>query len=335
MKKSHIFHYLSVLFFSVCIIQAIALYMLNKELIGYKLAILRKEKNVDKNNYKPSVILNEIKEIPYTKNNSDPEKQISNTPLAAKRENGSILDSDRLAIKNLGDTAKNYVTSNLREHYTGIFTNYGLTDEQQEDLLDHLGNIDSIYTEAGQYKIKLHESRNLFDSKIRNILTEEQYDEYLDSEGSKYANSEYDAILQYMQDNGMPTLEKEDVDIYKDLLKESGLYVATIQPGPYGGDPEVASGELEVIHQLNNKLYKIEQSSEQILGRAKAMGMSNSAWDSLVDYYAEIYLKTENKVKLLEHRMQFPEKHQQIMNAPEGDKELLIKELEREIGIVQ
>jgi hypothetical protein len=329
------------LFPKLCIVALIALcafqtYYINKlqrNISEYKLSLIKGDEKSNKHAHRLDRI-NSLKAFPYIPTVPINKSTDTTSNQSDSRELGAITESDRLSIQKLGNMAKSYVTNNLNSHYSAIFDEFGLSEEDQKNLLEHLGNIDSIFTESGQYLIKLQQSRNAYDKKLRSTLSESQYADYLDSEADRYADTEYQATKQYMDKNGLYDLNEKDLKIYKDLLKESGIYVATIQPGPYGNNPEVADGELEVIGLLKKKLEKVEQSSEQILGKAKQMGMSDVGWDRLLDYYSDVYAQTENKIKVTEHRLQYPERHQQIINAPEAEREKLIKQLEMEIGII-
>ncbi len=332
MKKTHLSVIVSAILLLIVIYQFYELSKLRKELVRHKVELLRKSESNDSKSRLKSRI-NKLENIPYSnKQRSINSSTLKPTPKSS-RNSGGISEADRRGFRALGDRAKGYVKENLTHHYDTVFNDLGISNEDKEDLLEHLGNVESVQAEATQYLIKVKQSKDLYDKKLRNILDEEQYKKYLNTEKEKFAKTEIRKVNEFLVKKGLNIIDDKDFDIYKEALKIEDAYIATVKQGPYGGDPEVGVGNLGVVEVLRDKIDKIESNSSQVLAKAKEMGIGAETWENLVEFYADLYMKTENEIKLLEHRMQFPDRHRAIIEASGEKQQEMIDQLEKEIGI--
>lgn len=321
-----------VLFILLSIISALSfrVHNLNRTLSKLKNTLIN---NSERNhNNKDNTIISTLKSIPYN-NTSDqtPDEATRRTYVAP----GSISVTDRKGIYNLGIEEKNHIINLYKDRYKEVFNKFDLPDKIQDELIEHLGNIQANYSEASQFMIRHQQSKLDYDKKLRSLLTENEYKEYLDYELTKNSQEEYNLMIESDNNNLIESINDTDKEILIKSIKETEGFVVSDPPGPYGKDPNVAAGTIAIIDILKTNLKNIENKSSQVLGSASNLGISNDSWEKLVEFYSEKYSSTDRQIRILEDRLKNPQRHLDIINAPKEKREEMMKNLEIELGIVQ
>lgn len=171
------------------------------------------------------------------------------------------------------------------EHsYTNLFGMLGLTGKDNQQLFEHVVTISRASIDTEQKLRQLHAARNDFDTKLKSLLSPEQYSQFRQAESQRPAIHE----LELMSSNGVNI---PNDFAYRDKLLEAiaaaKAYSDTYYHGPFDEPPEIAVGTENVIKLLTKRRDALVENFGALRSTLADSGVPEPMIAVLESYYGK------------------------------------------------
>lgn len=161
---------------------------------------------------------------------------------------------------------------------------FGVSKEQIEHLNHHLTQIQKASMFADIAAQQFQDAQEQYKNRIQSLMTPENYDKYLESERTKPASSELNAIQKFATDRGL-TLGGADNARILELLRQEATLVRKSSHGPFDAVPTPAVGASAVLKLLNSQLAELNGALQRVTIQMQSADMNRSLIDLVREFY--------------------------------------------------
>jgi hypothetical protein len=222
--------------------------------------------------------------------------------LTERRENGEfVLKSEIPLFRKLQDydlrTIATASSSSNATEYGQVFTSLGIDPGLGGQLQTHSGKIHLASLEAETAISQLLHARQSYDSRMRDLLSGEDYERYRRYEELKPVQDEAQRIREFFVETHGLNVDQQFEQTLIELISVAGVAENAYWHGPYDPLPQVRMGKQEVTAWASEEFRRVIEGAEVIAEQARAAGLPEEYQDLLAQYY---YVRAEAKRSLVE-----------------------------------
>ena len=180
--------------------------------------------------------------------------------------------------------------------YTRIFTELGLTPEQEDQFKAKLADLHRKAIAAGEPMQELGQARVDYDEQIRAALGPEKYLRYREFEESKPARRELELIREFAAKSNHVAIGATDAAGIVELVKRTKATTTEEWHGPYDPMPHPEVGLERLVVVLGQKVARLRQVSSNLVEALPKSGVPVTYHETLKAYYAWKILEKEQQL---------------------------------------
>jgi hypothetical protein len=208
-----------------------------------------------------------------------------------RKEGKFILKNERPLFKKLQNHDFKMISvataAEKAQEYARTFFDLGIDVKTATELQDHLAKIHQASLEAETSIDQAVDARKKYDERLRSLLTDEAYAEYIQYELAKPARSELERIKDFASQRTVPIEATGEERIVRVLL-DTGVVYGGMSDGPYGLLPNIPMNTEEALLQTEQELRALVASANEANIRlAGEPAISESDRQTIADYLSD------------------------------------------------
>jgi len=176
--------------------------------------------------------------------------------------------------------------SNREPALSAVFSQLRISPDVAKQLETHQEKITlaSVLVETAMQQALL--ARQTYDTRVRGLLSPEDYGKYRQFEDSTLATSEYSALQQFAAQKNTPLDSAYEQQIVG-LIHDSQAYTGQTWVGPYDGWPQITVGSDMLAQKIEQEIGQIGQAASDLRQKATQANLPAPYVDLLTSYFGD------------------------------------------------
>ena len=206
-------------------------------------------------------------------------------PIENNEPNDLIKENTLFSIANsFGVGRKNSWVQNAEQQYTDALIEFGVSEEKLPELIGHRAKLVEYAGIDQIIRQEMQKERFMFLEKIKDSLTPEMYELFVDYERIRGGEREFVK----MSESGYPGVDKLDSQDKANLmlmLVDNGMLTTESWDGPLDPLPNPLVGTQAVTERMQQEFGRIEGNLPQVIELMKVNGFDHKLIDDVKSYY--------------------------------------------------